>query len=59
MKKRPKKKSDTKKWRGNSPWFIGLTGGIIGAFLVGVVPPLFLWAQGAQNLPGHIYGLHQ
>ncbi|MCJ7547808.1 MAG: hypothetical protein MUP30_13500, partial [Deltaproteobacteria bacterium] len=37
MKKRPKKKSSARRWSKNSPWFIGIVGGLIGAFVVGVV----------------------
>lgn len=36
-KKVPKKKPRTIQWGKNSPWFIGIVGGLIGAFLVGVV----------------------
>src|SRR4030042_3104377 len=35
MKKRPKKKSGARKPGKNSPWFIGIVGGLIGAFVVG------------------------
>jgi hypothetical protein len=37
MPSRPKKKMGTKKVNINNPWFIGTVGGLIGAFLVGLI----------------------
>ncbi len=36
MPARSKKKAGARKWGKNSPWFIGIVGGLIGAFVVGV-----------------------